>query len=195
VAILARPDASGDLRLVAYVVARRDVRLSGAELRRFLGERLPEPMIPSTFVVLDALPLTTNGKVDRAALPAPGPARPDLEEGYVEPRNPVEQVLAAIWADVLGLERIGVHDGFFALGGDSIRSVRTVALARSQGLEFAVPDLFQYQTIARLAEHLGGIAGGVTAADEDEEELALLLDELESLSDDAAAARLKERAL
>jgi hypothetical protein len=189
--VAARPDASGDLRLVAYLVAPREARLKSGEVRRLLAERLPDAMIPSAFVPLDALPLTANGKVDRAALPDPGPARPDLEEDYVSPRNETERLLADVWADVLGFERVGIHDSFFGLGGDSIRSVRAVALARNHDLIFSVQDVFQHQTVARLAEFLGAAS---EEEDDDDEELARLLGELESLSDEETAERIRERA-
>ena len=192
--VLVRADASGDSRLVAYAVARQEPRPKSAELRRFLAESLPEPMIPSVFVMLSALPLTVNGKVDRAALPALDTARPELEEEYVEPRSEAERVLAEIWAGVLALERVGIHDNFFSLGGDSIRSVRAVALARPHDLVFTVQDLFQHQTVAQLAAFLGVDGSSGPTSEADEEELSRYLDELEALSDAEAAARLRERA-
>ncbi|HEX5758394.1 MAG TPA: amino acid adenylation domain-containing protein [Thermoanaerobaculia bacterium] len=187
-AVVAREDAPGDRRLVAYLVAAAGSSPNVDELRRFLGERLPEHMVPAAFVVLDALPLTANGKVDRAALPAPGPQRPQLEQVYVAPRTPLEVTLAAVWCEVLGLERIGVHDSFFALGGDSIRSVRAVALAREKGIESTVQELFKHQTVAELARELGaGVAHG------EEERLRQLLEEVEALSAAEVEERLRDR--
>jgi amino acid adenylation domain-containing protein len=145
-------DANGECRLVAYVTLKEPTSISN--LRGFLKERLPEHMIPSAFVVLDRLPLTENGKLDRRALPRPGTARPSLDESYVAPRTVVEELLATIWADVLDLDRVGVEDNFFALGGDSIRSVQVLAQARERGLELSIQQLFRYQTIADLAREI-----------------------------------------
>lgn len=101
------------MRLVAYVVAAQSSAPSANELRGFLGQKLPEYMIPSIFVLLDSLPLTPNGKVDRKALPAPDQSRPELESRFVAPRTPVEDILAQIWTEVLKLDKIGIHDDFF----------------------------------------------------------------------------------
>ncbi|HEX3528531.1 MAG TPA: amino acid adenylation domain-containing protein [Thermoanaerobaculia bacterium] len=120
-------------------------------LRAWLAERLPEAMIPAAIIPLDALPLTANGKVDRQALPAPDSTRPDLEEDLVAPRTPAERRLAAIWSEVLGVERVGVHDNFFSLGGDSILSIQVIARAQQAGLRLTPRQLFQHQTVAELA--------------------------------------------
>ena len=114
-------------------------------------QRLPEYMVPSVFVTLDELPLTPNGKVDRRALPEPGHERPELEGGYVAPRTAVEEALAGIWSEVLGVEEVGIYDNFFELGGDSILSIQIVSKAGHAGLDFAPRQLFQHQTIAELA--------------------------------------------
>ncbi|HEY0781316.1 MAG TPA: amino acid adenylation domain-containing protein, partial [Thermoanaerobaculia bacterium] len=136
--VMAREDRPGDLRLVAYLTSDQTPPPTVDDLRRFLAARLPEYMLPVAFLRLPQLPLSANGKLDRAALPAPGSSRPDLEREYVAPRNPLEETLAAIWCEVLGIEKIGVLDSFFALGGDSIRSVRVVALAKEKGLTLTV---------------------------------------------------------
>ncbi len=120
-------------------------------IRAFLHERLPDYMVPSAFVMLDALPIAPNGKVDFESLAAPGPIRPELERAYVEPSNPFEVTLTRIWQQVLGLDRVGVHDNFFDLGGDSILSIQIVARARQAGLELTPKQFFQSQTIAELA--------------------------------------------
>jgi amino acid adenylation domain-containing protein/non-ribosomal peptide synthase protein (TIGR01720 family) len=120
-------------------------------LRSYLQNNLPEHMIPAAFVMMDELPLTPSGKVDRRALPAPGQARPDLEEAHVLPRNRAEELLADIWMQLLGLETVGVNDNFFELGGDSILSIQVVARASQAGLRFTPAQLFQHQTIAALA--------------------------------------------
>jgi non-ribosomal peptide synthase protein (TIGR01720 family) len=149
--VVAREDNHGDRRLVAYVVAREREKLSAGELRAFLNARLPEYMTPSAFVFLDRLPLTLNGKVDRRALPAPDPSRPDGDKVFAAPGNQVEKTLARIWSDVLGVERVGVHDNFFDLGGDSILSIQIIARANQAGLGLAPRQLFQHQTVAELA--------------------------------------------
>jgi amino acid adenylation domain-containing protein/non-ribosomal peptide synthase protein (TIGR01720 family) len=120
-------------------------------LRGFLREQLPEYMIPTKFVVLDDLPVTPSGKLDRRALPVPGKVRPDLNRGYVAPRNETEEVLAGIWSELLYVERVGIHDNFFELGGDSILSIQIISRANQAGLRLRPAQLFQYQTIAELA--------------------------------------------
>ncbi len=121
------------------------------ELRDHLKRRMPDYMIPSAIMVLDALPLNNNGKVDRKALPAPDGSRPDLKSAFVAPRTPAELALQAIWADVLGIEQIGIHDNFFELGGDSLMSIRVVSRAGKVGLMLTTKQIFQHQTIAELA--------------------------------------------
>ncbi len=152
--VLAREDVPGEKRLVAYLVADGPVPL--ADLRAHLAERLPEHMVPAAFVLLDAFPLTPHGKVDRRALPAPDGARPDEGAGYVAPRTEVEAALAEVWAESLGVERVGVDDNYFALGGDSIRSIQLLARARERGIGFDLTDLFRHQTVAELAREVRG---------------------------------------
>ncbi|MFE8938111.1 amino acid adenylation domain-containing protein [Streptomyces sp. NPDC007872] len=160
------PDATGSPVLTAYVVPAPHAGPDGADplgvdaLRAHLAERLPGYMIPGAFLTLPALPLTANGKADRRALPAPGSAAAVAlgPTGAHEPvSGPVETALAEIWREVLGHERIGALDNYFALGGDSIRSLRVLALARDRGLRFAVADLMRHQTVR-------GLAGAVAAA-------------------------------
>ncbi|HKR13655.1 MAG TPA: amino acid adenylation domain-containing protein [Pyrinomonadaceae bacterium] len=145
--VIAWTDDGGEQRLVGYFVPRGELEI--AELRSYLRERLPDYMAPAYLVVMDALPLTANGKLDRRRLPVP--QTETLSSDYQAPTTPVEEKLAVVWANVLGTERVGVTDNFFALGGDSIRSVRVVALAREEGLQFSLQQLFQYQTIEELA--------------------------------------------
>jgi len=153
-AVLAREDVPGEKRLVAYLVLKQELGLLSSELRSFLIEKLPEYMIPTTYVVLDELPLTANGKVDRRALPSPDVSRQKVEQPYVAPRTAAEEVLANIFAEVLGVDRVGVNDNYFARGGDSIRSVRVLALARERGMEFTLQSLFRHQTVSELAAEL-----------------------------------------
>jgi amino acid adenylation domain-containing protein len=169
--VLAREDAPGERRLVAYVVAPEGRVGPGIEeLRSFLGARLPEYMVPAVFLVLPALPLTPNGKLDRRALPAPDGARPELGTGYVAPRTAAEEGLAAVWSQVLGVDRVGIHDNFFTLGGDSILSLRVLSLAAERGLRLSLADLFRHQTVAELATLLAGVAGAGGEAGEDARE-------------------------
>jgi aryl carrier-like protein len=127
--------------------------LTLSELRHFLQQRLPEYMVPAAFVVLDSLPLSPNGKLDRRALPAPQADRALLVQAYQGPRTPTEQALAEIWAQVLGrpLEQVGVQDNFFELGGDSILSLQVVARAAQRGLRFTPRHVFEHQTIEGLS--------------------------------------------
>ena len=151
VCVLLREDVPGDQRLVAYVVTEEQQSPTVSELRAFLQERLPDYMLPAVFMMLEALPISPNGKVDRRALPVPEQGRPDLEQGYVAPRTAIEEALAGIWSQVLGVEQVGVNDNFFELGGDSILTIQIVSKAKSAGLDFAPKQLFQHQTVAELA--------------------------------------------
>src|SRR6266567_4488015 len=155
VVVLAREDVPGNKRLVAYLVANARRGPTVEDLRGFLKDKLPHYMIPAAFVFLDALPLLTNGKVDRKSLPAPDPLRPKLEEAFVAPRNPVEEVLASIWAQVLGIDKVGIHDNFFDLGGASIQSLQIIAKAGEAGLQLTPEMLFEHQTVAELAAVAG----------------------------------------
>ena len=121
------------------------------ELRELLKRRLPDYMIPQAFVVLASMPLSTSGKVDRGELPAPPPVLPDLEKGFTRPRTPEERLLAEIWAQVLNLPEVGIHNNFFELGGNSIHSIQVVSRAQRAGLRLTPRQLFQHQTIADLA--------------------------------------------
>ena len=158
-AVLAREDQPGERRLVAYLVARGEAP-TVADLRQWLGRRLPEFMLPAAFLTLPSLPLNANGKVDRGRLPAPDPVQLRSEAEYVAPATAAEQVLAELWAEVLGLDRIGIRDNFFHLGGDSIRSIEVRAKARRRGLQFSIAQMFEHQTIERLARHLETAAPG-----------------------------------
>nr|WP_272918038.1 non-ribosomal peptide synthetase [Actinomadura rayongensis] len=146
-AVIAREDQPGDKRLVAYVVPANGA-VDTADLRTFTGTVLPEFMVPAAVVPVDALPITVNGKLDRAALPAPDFA--GLVKGRA-PRTATEEILCGLFADVLGLERVGADDGFFDLGGDSIMSMQLVARARSAGVVITPRQVFEHRTPAALA--------------------------------------------
>jgi len=153
-AAVAREDGSGENRLVAYIVPRGDAVPTEAEMRAWLRDRLPEYMVPSAFVTLDALPLTPNGKVDRKALPDPEPPRGE-GGGYVPPRGPIEEALVGIWAEVLGRETVGVFDNFFEVGGHSLLAAQLLARVRETlAVELALKDLFDDPTVAALAKQV-----------------------------------------
>jgi amino acid adenylation domain-containing protein len=160
--VLAREDAPGDARLVAYVVPEPGAGPAARELRDALHAVLPGHMVPGAVVALDALPLTPSGKVDAAALPPPG-----VPEGeYAAPRTAVEEVLARDWAAVLGVERVGIHDDFFALGGHSLLAAQLVARLRLLRVEVPVRLVFEAPTVERMAEHVvraGARPGAVEA--------------------------------
>src|ERR1019366_4364403 len=124
--VLAREDAPGEKRLVAYVVADS----TADELRRFLKDKLPDHMLPAVVVLLDTLPMLPNGKINRRALPAPDRTRPELDKSFVAPRTPTEELLAEIWAQFLDLERVGIYDNFFDLGGHSLLANQAVSRMR-----------------------------------------------------------------
>jgi amino acid adenylation domain-containing protein len=152
--VLAREDTPGEKRLVAYVVAEQGPVPTTAELRSFLKDKLPEHMVPALFVVLDALPLMPNGKVDRRALPMPDRARPELEKAFVAPRDDLELQLAQIWEEVLGVRPVGVRDNFFELGGHSLLAVRLFAIIEKRlGRKLPLTTVFQGATV----EHLAGV--------------------------------------
>jgi amino acid adenylation domain-containing protein len=152
-AVLARRDTPDELRLVAYVVGRDGQVPRPEDLRAWLAERLPEYMLPAAAVVLPALPLTANGKVDRRALPAPERTLTGLEEGFATPTGPVEELLAGIVAEVLALNRpVGIHDDFFALGGHSLLATQIVSRIRQVfGVDLLLRELFEAPTVAQMA--------------------------------------------
>ena len=150
--VIAREDTPGEKRLVAYLVAENPPADLVDQLRALLRAGMPEYMVPAHFVTLEALPLTKNGKVDRKALPAPALSRPSVARPYAAPRTGTENAIAQIWSAVLGIDRVGIHDHFFELGGDSILSIQVVARCRQAGLQLTPRDLFKRPTIAQLAE-------------------------------------------
>jgi acyl carrier protein len=145
--------------LVAYVVAESQAGPESGELRRYLEERLPDYMVPAVFVTLDALPLTPNGKVDRKALPAIEHTRPERERALVEPRTKTEAAVAAIWRDLLRVEKIGVDHDFFELGGHSLIATQLVSRVRQVfGIELPLDEVFKASTVAAFAERIDNLS-------------------------------------
>jgi acyl-CoA synthetase (AMP-forming)/AMP-acid ligase II/acyl carrier protein len=181
--VLPRDANMGETRLLAYYTIFGQLRPSTQELRNFLKERLPDYMIPSTFVWLDALPLTPGGKINRKVLPDPGNARPELNTPYAVPRTPIEERLAQIWAQVLFLNQVGIQDNFFDLGGHSLVATRVISeISKTFQLELPIQTLFYSPTVADMA-------AAITEHQKmklREQELDRLLTELESLSEEEA---------
>jgi amino acid adenylation domain-containing protein len=172
-----REETAGNPQIAAYYVAAEGQAASVGNLRAALREELPDYMIPSLFVALPVLPLTPNGKVDRKALPAPGGGRPDLGREYVAPEGEVQEKLAAIWAEVLRVERVGAGDNFFELGGHSLMATQVLSRVQEAfGVELPLRSMFNSPTVAGLAEAV--IQKGLERADE--EMLARLLAELDA---------------
>ncbi|MEO0489255.1 MAG: amino acid adenylation domain-containing protein, partial [Cyanobacteria bacterium J06659_2] len=176
VSALVREDDPDNPLLVAYVVLQTETAPNSPDLRQFLQQRLPNYMIPSLFVPLPALPLTPNGKVDRRALPAPERIRPELAKQYVAPRNATEEVVAAIWAEVLGLEQVGVDDDFFEVGGHSLLATQVLSRLRETfQVELPLRQLFEAHTVAEIVVVIE----------------AALLAEIEAMTDEAAQALIE----
>jgi len=161
-AVVAREDGSGDRRLVAYFVAKEGQMCGASELRRHLAARLPVYMVPSAFVPLDVFPLNANGKLDRRALPPPDEGRPELETKFVAPRSTVERRLAGFYAEVLGVQAVGVEDDFFELGGHSLRAMQVISRVRDCfNVELPLSQFFETATLADLARRVELLATGV----------------------------------
>lgn len=157
-AVRAYQDQAGRTRLAAYLMA--DEGMSSSTIRGFLRERLPEYMIPSDFVMVDALPLTTSGKIDRRALPLPDRSRPDLDSTFVAPRTETESLIARIWSQVLGVERVGVYDNFFDLGGHSLMAAQILSRLRNTAhVEVPLRAMYETPTVANLAEAVEAAKG------------------------------------
>ncbi len=159
-AVIAREDSPGDKRLVAYVVAHAVDAVDPAQLRAGLAAHLPEYMLPSAFVALDALPLTPNGKLDRKALPAPDGQGLALSR-YEPPQGEVECAIAALWSELLGVERVGRHDNFFDLGGYSLMVFQVIEGLKQKGYEVALQDVLLAQQLSTLAALIGKPRDGV----------------------------------
>ena len=163
--VIAREDIQGSRRLIGYVVSNGSFHRD--DLVRYLQKHLPDYMVPQLWVELESIPLTRNGKVDKGALPHVDAS--ELQPGeYVAPRNAVEQMLCKIWGEVLGVDRVGVHDNFFALGGDSIITIQITSRAKRAGYELRPRDIFVHQSISRLSLYLSSSVSGSSIAEQGE---------------------------
>jgi amino acid adenylation domain-containing protein len=188
-AVVAARDRSGDQRLVAYVAPKGETTPTVSTLRRTLATRLPEFMIPSVFVILDSLPKAPNGKVSLAALPAPSGARPTLDQPLVPPRTPVEATVCTIWAEVLGLDEVGIDDPFLDLGGHSLAASQVIAqISETFHVDLPLSTLFETPTAAGIA----AVIAASLARNAEREPRDRLLAELEKLSDAEAERLLTE---
>ena len=157
--VLVREDNPGDKRFVAYIVSNSALKTQDSELindlRCYLKQKLPQYMMPSAFVLLESLPLTTNGTIDQRWLRVPDINRAEFESNFAEPRTPDEQLIAEIWAEVLGLERVGIHGNFFELGGHSLLATQAIS-RRREAFQVEVPlrSLFESPTVATVTESL-----------------------------------------
>jgi acyl-CoA synthetase (AMP-forming)/AMP-acid ligase II/acyl carrier protein len=188
VVVMAREEKEAGIKqLIAYVVPVQVESVTPGELRAYLTELLPEYMVPGSFVLLEKFPLTQNGKIDFKALPQPGEAELEPEETYVAPRNSVEETIACIWSSLLGVERVGVNDNFFALGGNSIFAIQLASrLNKAFNLELQLRLIYDQPTVAALAATI--VQAQAEQADADE--LDRLLAELEDISEDDARTLL-----
>ncbi|WP_442936843.1 non-ribosomal peptide synthetase [Nostoc sp.] len=184
--VVVRQDEPGNLQLVAYVVAKTEPVPSISELRSFLKEKLPDHMLPSAFMMLENLPLAPSGKVDRKALPKPDNLRPELETAYVLPRNEMEHVIADIWQKILKVEKVGIQDNFFDLGGHSLNVLQVYSKLRElYKADLVITDLFKYPTISSIARYFN---------QEEDDSFAIQSNELNDQLE-AGKARLKKRFL
>jgi amino acid adenylation domain-containing protein len=179
--VVGREDSLEEKRLVAYFVPSTLPAITATRIRKGLVNEIPEYMIPSAFVCMDAIPQTPNGKTDRLRLPLPSPKRPTLDVSYTPPETTLEKELSRIWSDVLVIDQVGIHDDFFELGGDSLRATKVVVrILKELKIEIALKTLFQAPTIAQLVIKIGENRAGKSA----DEELTTLLDQIESLSEE-----------
>jgi amino acid adenylation domain-containing protein len=178
---MVREDVAGDKRLVCYVVGEESVGPTARELRSHVLDKLPEYMAPSVFVLMEKFPLTPNGKVDRKTLPAPEQSRRDLAEAFVEPRTALERVLAGIWSQVLGVERVGVDDNFFELGGHSLLVTQLLSRVH-EACQVKLPMRYMFE-----APTVAGLTARMIQEEEqpgDLEKIAELLEEIDALSEE-----------
>jgi amino acid adenylation domain-containing protein len=189
--VTVREDTPGNKRLVAYLVPALQTAPVISELRGYLKEKLPEYMVPSVFVILDEMPLTPNGKIDRHALPSPGTARPESERIFVAPRNPTEETLAGILLLILNLQQVGVHDDFFELGGHSLLATQVISRLREAfHVELPLREIFEHPTIAELAEVISRLQ-----SEQREKEEREVMESVNQLSEEEVEAMLGQFSL
>jgi len=184
---IAHNDIHDDQHIIAYIVATPGCTSSPDEFRRSLQAKLPAHMIPSAFILVEKLPLTPNGKLDLKALPRPGHSRPEIDDAFTAPRTYIEETLAQIWSELLKLDKVGVHDNFFALGGHSLLATQIVSRIHSAfSIELPLRQMFETPTVAGMAvvitENRANRVG--------EAELAEMLTEVEAMTDDQAHEQL-----
>ncbi len=191
VVVVMREDTPEDKRLVAYVVLNEEIASPADELRGKLKDKLPSFMIPSTFIFLEAMPLTSNGKIDRKALPAPDRMRPDIAEAFAAPRTPIEEMMATIWSEVLEIEKVGIHDNFFSLGGHSLLATQVVnRVLDTFNVDLPLRLFFETPTIAAFASYVAETQMG----EADDATLSAALAELSQLSPEEREALLAMKA-
>src|SRR5262249_17896000 len=158
--VIAREETSQERRLVGYVVEEEGKGVTVSELREHLKKKLPDYMVPASYVMLEELPMTPNGKIDRRALPAPETNRPEAAQDYIAPRTPIEEIVAVVWSDVLRLERIGLRDNFFDLGGHSLLAMLIISRAE-EAFQIKLPlrTLFESPTVAAFAASIALLPG------------------------------------
>ena len=179
--VVMREDNPSDKRLVAYVAPNRRPAPTITMLRRSIAKILPDYMVPSTFVIMDELPLTATNKVDRLALPAPGTARPELDNPFVAPRTPMEEELTKIWVQVLNIDQIGIHDDFSELGGHSLLATQIISRVIGKfRVRIPLKSLFQSPTIADIAV----LIAQSQLEKMDHKEVDRIMAELDALSDE-----------
>jgi amino acid adenylation domain-containing protein len=159
--VVAREDMPGDKRLVAYVVLRENQSAMVSDLQKHVTKQLPNYMVPSAIVLLETFPLTPNGKVDRRALPAPQHTRPELQKAVIAPRTPLEEVVTAIWSQVLGFEQVSIYDDFIALGGDSLMAIQVISrLRKALQIQLPLARFYEARTIAKLSKIIEQVKAG-----------------------------------
>ena len=187
--VIDRNDLPGGTKLIAYIVPEEGVEPTTAELHSFLKDKIPSYMIPSVFVTLTAIPLTPNGKVNRRELPVPDLTEDDSSENFVAPRTPLEETLAGIWRETLGVSQVGVESNFFDLGGHSLLATRVVSQIRERfGIELPLRVLFESPTIAGLAQHLES----AQSKDTQLSRILSMLENVESISEEEVTALLAQ---
>lgn len=190
VVIVLREDNPTEKMLVAYIVAG-DETPNVTDLRNFLKEKLPEYMVPSIFMVVANFPKTPNGKIDRKSLPAPEKIRPELNNEYIKPQSELEQLIAGIWSENLNVDKVGIYDNFFDLGGSSVKMAQ-IFQQLSKALpdkEYSIVELFQYPTVHSLAQYLSRSNATVESKDEEEEKTAVRRQRRASMADAREARR------